>query len=163
MEPLSEIRLKLVHPVLAAKVRQLSDLHAKEFPTNTLRVVQGLRSWDEQAAIYAQGRTAPGHIVTNAPPGHTQHNYGLAVDLVPMVNGEPDWDHTHGNWGRMIYLGKSIGLLSGSCWQAISDYPHFQLPAPLPVSPTEAMRSAYAAGGLYSVWGMLNIAEPQPV
>jgi peptidoglycan L-alanyl-D-glutamate endopeptidase CwlK len=48
----------------------------------TFEVLSGLRSYAQQAALFAQGRTKPGKIVTNARPGSSWHNYGLAIDVV---------------------------------------------------------------------------------
>ena len=45
------------------------------------KAISGNRTWEEQAKIYAQGRTAPGKIVTNAKPGYSNHNFGIAVDM----------------------------------------------------------------------------------
>jgi peptidoglycan L-alanyl-D-glutamate endopeptidase CwlK len=45
------------------------------------RIVQGSRSYSTQAQLYAQGRTTPGNIVTNAAPGTSAHNYGAAYDI----------------------------------------------------------------------------------
>jgi peptidoglycan L-alanyl-D-glutamate endopeptidase CwlK len=56
-----------------------------------IRVVQGLRSWTEQDALYAMGRTAPGKIVTNVKGGYSYHNYGMAVDCVPSIHGSTSW------------------------------------------------------------------------
>lgn len=50
------------------------------------------RSNEEQDQLYAQGRTAPGKIVTHAQAGQSLHNHRLAIDFVPMVNGKPAWD-----------------------------------------------------------------------
>lgn len=44
----------------------------------------GFRSFEEQLALFAQGRTKPGRIVTKARPGESYHNYGLAFDWVPV-------------------------------------------------------------------------------
>ena len=44
----------------------------------------GFRSFEEQAALYSQGRGKPGRIVTKAKPGESYHNYGLAFDWVPV-------------------------------------------------------------------------------
>jgi len=52
-----------------------------------VEVISGLRSWAAQAALYAQGRTKPGKIVTKARPGSSWHNYGLAIDLGLFKNG----------------------------------------------------------------------------
>jgi peptidoglycan L-alanyl-D-glutamate endopeptidase CwlK len=46
------------------------------------------RDMESQAAIYAQGRTKAGRIVTRAKPGQSWHNYRLAFDFVPIVNGK---------------------------------------------------------------------------
>lgn len=46
----------------------------------------------EQTALYAQGRTVPGKIVTNARAGESLHNYRLAFDFVPLVAGKPAWN-----------------------------------------------------------------------
>lgn len=51
------------------------------------------RSPTEQDALYAQGRTAPGPIVTHARAGQSLHNIGLAIDFVPVVNGKAVWNN----------------------------------------------------------------------
>lgn len=50
-----------------------------------LYIYEGLRTSKRQAELYARGRTAPGRKVTNAGPGQSFHNYGLAIDFVPLV------------------------------------------------------------------------------
>lgn len=98
-----------------------------------LLVTCTLRSMPEQATLYAQGRTAPGAIVTNAKPGDSAHNYGLALDVVPIVNGKPDWQfnamHPDPAWDKVGRLGKLAGLQ----WLGDPSSPfiegcHFQLP-----------------------------------
>jgi|SRR5882724_4501851 len=160
MDSISERRLSEVHPQLASLIRKLAELHAAEFPDNTLRVTQGLRTWAEQDELYAQGRTTPGAIVTKAPAGHSWHNYGLAVDLVPLVRGVADWDHSHPNWQRMVAIGESLGLVSGARWGSLKDYPHWQLVGSLPISPDDATRAAYATGGLQAVWALGGMLDP---
>lgn len=150
MDQTSEERLSLVHPALAEKVRSMADLLAQE--NITIRVVQGLRTWDEQAALYAQGRTAPGKVVTNAGPGTSWHNFGLAVDVAPFDSSIPDWNVNHPAWQRIVAIGKSVGLVSGSEWRTFPDWPHFQLTGQLPVSPDDAVRAAYETGGQAAVW-----------
>ena len=46
------------------------------------RVTSGYRSNAEQDKLYAQGRTTPGNIVTNARGGQSKHNTGKAIDIV---------------------------------------------------------------------------------
>src|SRR6266850_5242559 len=66
-----------------------------------LLVTCTLRSLIEQEALYAQGRTTPGRVVTNAKPGQSAHNFGLAIDVVPIVNGKPDWNGDHPIWQKI--------------------------------------------------------------
>jgi peptidoglycan L-alanyl-D-glutamate endopeptidase CwlK len=83
-----------------------------------IRVTSGFRSFAEQDALYAQGRTKPGQIVTKAQGGQSLHNYGVAFDVWPT--GVQDWD-TIGK------CGESLGLEWGGRWTSFVDKPHFQL------------------------------------
>jgi peptidoglycan L-alanyl-D-glutamate endopeptidase CwlK len=84
---------------------------------------------DEQAALYAQGRTTPGRIVTNAKPGQSAHNYGLAIDIVPLVNGKPDWTGDDAVWQQVGKLGMAAGLeWLGAPHSEFVEQAHFQLP-----------------------------------
>jgi peptidoglycan L-alanyl-D-glutamate endopeptidase CwlK len=86
-----------------------------------------LRSNDEQTELYAQGRTSPGHIVTNARAGQSAHNYGLALDIVPMVNGKPDWNGADPIWNQIGALGVAAGLTwLGSPGSSFPEKPHFE-------------------------------------
>lgn len=77
-------------------------------------VTSTLRTLEEQAALYAQGRSAAGPIVTRAKPGSSAHNFGLAVDVVPIVNGKPEWTfnymHPSPTWDKVGRLGRLAGL-----------------------------------------------------
>lgn len=143
MDQASEKRLSKVHPLLAERVRHLVGLLAADY-----RVVQGLRTYEEQNDLYAQGRTKPGQKVTNARGGFSNHNFGLAVDLCPFdANGNPDWN----NLAAFKEIGKYVhemgGLEWGGDWKFV-DRPHFQLPG-LTVS---LCRELYDKGGLDAVW-----------
>jgi hypothetical protein len=82
----------------------------------TLRITDGFRSIAEQTAEYDQGRTIDGHIVSEAPPGHSLHNYGYAVDVVDRYKGY-DID-----WTQLVAIGAYCGLESGG----VGDLPHFE-------------------------------------
>jgi RHS repeat-associated protein len=58
-----------------------------------LRVVQGLRTNEEQDALYESSRPPNnGPWRTNARGGQSYHNYGMAVDVVPInSNGTANW------------------------------------------------------------------------
>lgn len=159
MDDISEHRLKLVYPILADKIRQLHDLLEKE--GIEIRVIMGLRTWEEQDALYAKGRTTEGPRVTNAHGGQSWHNFGLAVDVCPSQYGPdkpytPDWNESHPAWKRMVEAGVSLGLTSGAFWRTIHDVPHFQFTGLWPATPNDAVRELYKAGGLKATWEELD-------
>lgn len=102
------------------------------------RVISGYRDPKEQAKLYAQGRTTPGKIVTNARPGYSWHNFGFAFDIGLFT---PDGDYIDSNDTGLQWLGpigERLGLAWGGKWSS-PDYPHFQL-SDIPTSPTEEYR-----------------------
>lgn len=146
MDAASKQRLSKVHPELAKRVTAtIRDLNAEG---HDVRVVQGLRTYAEQDALYAQGRTRKGAKVTNARGGFSNHNFGLAVDLCPFKSGQPDWNDNKA-FNAIGAAGKANGLSWGGDWKSIVDKPHLELPTGLS---TKACRDLYAAGGLNAVW-----------
>lgn len=87
------------------------------------------RDHASQARLYAQGRTAPGSIVTNAAPGWSWHQWRCAFDVVPLLHGKPVWG-TIGEdlklWQRIGAIGESVGLEWAGRWTHFREYPHFQ-------------------------------------
>lgn len=151
MNQISQERLKLVYPRLADKINQLSTRLAVE--GIYIAVVQGLRTIAEQQAIFEQGRSAPGKIVTNAPGGHSWHNFGLSVDCaIENPDCSIDWNANHPQWKRMEQIGVSLGMTSGANWVRIVDAPHFQLTGRFPENaPTDEVRELIKSG-IDSVW-----------
>lgn len=90
-----------------------------------IRIISGLRTYAEQDALYAQGRTAPGSIVTNARAGHSNHNFGIAFDIGVFEGNQylPD----SSKYKAVGALGMDLGLEWGGSWKTIVDQPHFQL------------------------------------
>lgn len=91
-------------------------------------VAQGYRSIAEQNTLYAQGRTAPGNVVTNARGGQSNHNYGVAVDFFLY-----DGDITKAKWvidadfRKVVTEMKKQGFDWGGDWTSFYDAPHFEL------------------------------------
>lgn len=86
----------------------------------------GYRSIDEQNKLYAQGRTTKGQIVTNAKGGDSMHNYAMAIDFVPLVNGKADWNNIE-LFKKIGHIGLKVGFDSyGGDWKSFKDYPHLQ-------------------------------------
>lgn len=93
-------------------------------------ITQGYRSSAEQDRLYQQGRTTKGPIVTNAKPGSSKHNYGVAFDVALVdERGQPTWkSSTPGVWDKLGQIGESLGLKWGGRWKGFVDRPHFELP-----------------------------------
>lgn len=92
-----------------------------------LLVTSTLRDAEEQTKLYAIGRTAPGKIVTNAGPGDSAHNYGLALDVVPLISGKPLWDAENPIWKELGRIGKEEGFEWAGDWMHFREEPHFQM------------------------------------
>jgi hypothetical protein len=86
----------------------------------------GMRSFDEQQAIYNKGRSAPGEIVTRAVPGQSPHNYGCATDwCLWSPDGTPFWpDRLSFQWQPYLNAIEKVGLRSG---YSFGDAPHNEL------------------------------------
>lgn len=130
----SSVRLIGLHPVvLAAATVLIERCYVRGVP---ILITQGLRTIAEQDALYAQGRTKPGSIVTNAKGGYSYHNFGLAVDFALLLpNGSSvSWDMNrdyNGNnikdWIEVVEEAEKLGFEWGGDWITFKDYPHFQM------------------------------------
>ena len=67
-------------------------------------------------------------VVSWAKPGNSAHQYGAAIDVVPVdVNGKPIWNDIN-LWKRIGALAPSAGLVWGGNFPGQTDMPHMQLP-----------------------------------
>jgi peptidoglycan LD-endopeptidase CwlK len=122
-----------LQPFFAAKLAMILD-KAKAQGWD-VRLIEGLRSFERSDYLYAQGRTRPGQIVTNARGGSSRHNFALSGDLYPYVNGaiNLDFDRSPKLLGQFQFLAKyalSIGVSWGGNWKSFKDYPHFEISTP---------------------------------
>lgn len=96
-----------------------------------IRITQGLRTIAEQNELYAQGRTKPGKIVTNAQGGHSNHNYGVAIDFVLLAGGYDTHADKNGDnqsdWMEVVDEAKKLGFAWGGDWASFTDLPHFEM------------------------------------
>ena len=118
----------LLPPVRERVERMIADCKAEGID---LLVTSTYRDNASQDALYAQGRTAPGRIVTNARSGQSYHNYRCAVDVVPIRNGKAIWNAKDPVWQRIGALGKAAGLEWAGDWKRFKEFPHFQYTAGL--------------------------------
>jgi peptidoglycan L-alanyl-D-glutamate endopeptidase CwlK len=136
-------RANLLHPAIRPQViNTITTIENKAFPTTVkVRIVQGLRTIEEQNALYAQGRTMPGAIVTNAKGGQSFHNYGLAFDFVLMYDKDKNgtyealsWDVNYDfdkdgkkDWLEVVQPFKALGFTWGGDWAGkLNDNPHLE-------------------------------------
>lgn len=122
--------------------RRISDLRAclqpkalqlemdTEYRGLPILITQTLRTMAEQQALYDQGRSKPGKVVTNAKAGDSPHNYGLAFDVAFVDNGVITWNEPRpGAWDELGKMGESLGLVWGGRWKSFPDRPHFEAQA----------------------------------
>jgi peptidoglycan L-alanyl-D-glutamate endopeptidase CwlK len=136
-------KIEDLHPTVQDKCR--AHMAACEEAGITLIVTSTYRSPEEQAVLYAQGRTAPGKIVTKAKPGQSMHNHRLAYDVVPLRNGKPVWG-TSGEdgvlWQKVGALGVEQGLEWAGNWVKFKESAHFQWTNGLTLAELQAGKTA---------------------
>ncbi|MNB86275.1 Peptidoglycan L-alanyl-D-glutamate endopeptidase CwlK precursor [compost metagenome] len=123
-------------------------------------ITQGLRTIAEQDGLYAQGRTKPGQIVTNAKGGYSYHNFGVAIDFALLLpDGGVSWDTKRdgdgdgvADWSEVVTDAKRLGWEWGGDWTSFKDLPHFQMDFGLSTAdyragklPTQAQLNAVTA------------------
>ncbi|SDY30099.1 M15 family metallopeptidase [Hymenobacter psychrophilus] len=93
-------------------------------------VTQGYRSAAEQDALYAQGRTRPGLIVTYKRGGESKHNTqpARALDVALLLaNGQVSWSaELLGRFARLMLLADPA-IRWGGYWPKFKDRPHFEV------------------------------------
>lgn len=123
--------------------RFLSDAKAAGYD---VIIDQTLRTYAEQDALYAQGRTTPGPIVTHAKGGESWHNFGRAFDAVPLRldgSGRIWWDAPYGVWLKLGQIGEVIGLTWGGRWpHPKTDIDHWELTDGLTLQEAQAQYAA---------------------
>jgi len=117
--------------------RKLEDLHPKvktlceQFIASCAKqnidilITSTYRDIESQNALYAQGRTAPGKIVTNAKGGQSFHNYKVAFDFCLIVNGKAQWNDT-ALFTKCGEIGESLGLEWAGRWVKFKELAHCQ-------------------------------------
>lgn len=133
-------RIKLLHPKLREEATEIYDEICKRLTGKAMcRFAYTLRTFAEQDALFAQGRTKPGNIITKASAGLSYHNYGLAVDIVLLLDRDGDGKYTEASWDtkgdydgdrksdwiEIVQVFKEFGWEWGGDWKFL-DLPHFQ-------------------------------------
>jgi peptidoglycan LD-endopeptidase CwlK len=100
-------------------------------------ITSTLRDAEYQNYLYAQGRTRKGRIVTSLKGGSSYHNYGLALDFVPIVKGKANYN----NLSLFIKAGaiaKKLGFVWGGDFKTFIDRPHLQMTFGLTIAELKA-------------------------
>jgi peptidoglycan L-alanyl-D-glutamate endopeptidase CwlK len=132
--------LPKVRPIF---VQLLNNLQEHFAPKGVIpKYISGTRTFDEQAEIYAKGRTTPGPRVSNAKPGFSNHNYGIALDIGLFHDGKYLEDSPY-----YLEIGdvaaKFPQIEWGGSWKTIKDQPHVQYKVPYTLA---EMRERVTAG-----------------
>ena len=155
------INLDLLYPPFLAKVLEL--LAECERRGAHYYCTYGMRTFQEQAKLYFQGRTTPGKIVTNAKAGYSCHNYGIAVDVVrdadmAKAGLQPDWG-TPG-YDLLKEVGEEMDLQVGVA--GLSDPGHVQVPLIAKLGRKERdvlaeLKTIHDKDGLEAVWKHIDV------
>lgn len=140
MDKITLERIDTAHPKVREELKQIyAEICEVLFGKVFCRFAFVYRSFAEQATLFAQGRITPGQKVTKARAGMSYHNYGLAVDIVLVVDTDGDgkyetasWDvkadfdgDNIGDWDEVVTIFKKYGWEWGGDWK-FTDTPHFQ-------------------------------------
>lgn len=159
--------LLALHPVL----RKRLEVALQKWREAGLAVYifEGLRTIERQRELYAKGRDKNGvviskkDVVTNAKPGSSFHNYGIAIDMVfdgdtakPGVQWS--WKEPDAKWKLMGKIGQECGLEWAGAWRSFPEAPHFQLSVP-GLGWRDFLR-LHMAGGMTAVWDKVSTLFP---
>lgn len=140
MDKVTIERIKLLHPKLVAEVEGIYKEICDALKGSAIcRFAYTLRTIKEQDDLFAIGRTKPGKKVTNARGGQSYHNYGLALDIVLLVDKDKNgtfesasWETNidfdkdgKADWREVVDIFKRHGWEWGGDWK-FTDMPHFQ-------------------------------------
>lgn len=126
--------IKELHPTLQRGATELLRRCAEK--GLVIKISSTYRDNEKQNALYAQGRTTKGDIVTNAKGGQSIHNYRLAFDVFQDINGKAYW--TASVLTTVGTIWKEMGGEWGGDWKSFKDTPHMQFTNGLTLSNLQA-------------------------
>lgn len=104
-------RIDKLHPIIREEIRNIY-IYINNYVLGKytrLRFSHTVRTNAEQDHLYAQGRTRPGVIVTNAKGGDSEHNYALAFDIVILYDKDKNGTFETASWNT-IFDGDGDGI-----------------------------------------------------
>ncbi len=122
--------VKELHPCVRRGAEELKRrMEAQGYP---MGISSTYRDQEKQNALYAQGRTKPGSIVTNARGGQSIHNWRLAFDVFFNVKGQEFSNTRFFNEAGRIWT--EMGGVWGGSWVGFVDKPHMEYTGGLSLS-----------------------------
>jgi len=134
MDKYTKEKISLLHPFVREEMTAIIvECDKALIGRAKIRITQSLRTFEEQDALFAIGRTTPGKKVTNAKAGQSIHNYGFAVDICLVIDGKTaswdtakDWDNDQvADWYECVKIFAIHGWEWGGNWKTFKDLPHF--------------------------------------
>jgi len=155
MDQITLQRIELLHPKVRTEAFKIyTDICERLKGKAFCRFAYTLRTFAEQDNLYAQGRTKPGPVVTYAKGGQSYHNYGLAIDIVLIVDTDGNGSYETASWdfkkdfdgdGKAdfeeidfvfnLHGWKGLYKVNGKRW----DFPHFQKTFDITISQLQSM------------------------
>lgn len=117
--------------------RKISDLHPKvalmcnqfiqkcDAAGIDVIITSTYRDFESQTTLFNQGRTTAGKKVTNAKAGQSFHNFKVAFDFVPVINGKAMW-MDEGLFTKCGIIAESCGLEWAGRWNKFKELAHCQ-------------------------------------
>jgi peptidoglycan L-alanyl-D-glutamate endopeptidase CwlK len=148
MDKITLQRINLLHPALREEAREIYTEICEALKGRAIcRFAYTLRTYAEQDALFLQKPK-----VTNAKGGQSYHNFGLAIDIVLLVDKDKNgtfesasWETNVGfdgdgvaDWMEVVKIFKLNGWAWGGDWKFI-DKPHFEKTFGLSVKHLDAM------------------------
>lgn len=114
----------------------------------TVKIISGTRTYAEQNALYAVGRTREKNRkpVTNARGGGSNHNFGIAWDIGIFVKGKYLGNSPFYKQAANVALAATTGVEWGGNWVTFVDRPHYQLVTGKPLA---KVRELFESGQPY--------------
>lgn len=152
-----------LHPELQKCVEKFLN-ECKKQGLNVL-ITETLRTQAEQEALYAQGRTQPGKIVTNCRGYQSPHCWGVAFDFCRNKKGW-EYDNTDGFFNKVGRIAEKLldnteyDLFWGGDFKTFVDRPHVEMKKYLPNNSTKTLINKYGTPEKFmETWKEVKIME----
>ena len=142
MDKITLARIETAHPAVRQALKDIyTEICSRLTGRASCRFTEVLRSSARQDELYAQGRTKPGKIVTNAKAWESFHQMGLALDICLIIDGkEASWSQVTdfdrdgiADWMEIVRIFKSHGWEWAGEWKRFPEAPHFQCTFGIPI------------------------------